>query len=108
MNKKLLAVAVAGVFAAPVAFAQSSVTISGMFKGGYENLSYGNFNSNNSRAAPGVNAGNKSQNGVVDDSSRMIFNVKEDLGGGMAAIVQVDMRIKPDDQQGAASTAATP
>ncbi len=107
MNKKLLAVAVAGVFAAPAAFAQSSVTISGMFKGGYENLSYGNYNSNNSRAAPGVNAGNKSQNGVVDDSSRIIFNVKEDLGGGMAAIVQLDMRIKPDDNgvTGAANTA---
>jgi len=87
MNKKLLAVAVAGVFAAPAAFAQSSVTISGLFKGGYENLSYGNYN----RAV-----GNKSQNGVVDDSSRIIFNVKEDLGGGMAAIGQIDMRFAPD------------
>lgn len=97
MNKKLLAVAVAGVFAAPaVAFAQSSVTISGLLKGGIENVSYSNV------AAPGL--ANKSQHGVADDSSRIIFNVTEDLGGGMAAIGQLDMRIKPDDLQGAAAT----
>jgi predicted porin len=85
MNKKLLAVAVAGVFAAPAAFAQSSVTISGLFKGGYENMKYGNSSKANS-----------SQNGVVDDSSRIIFNVKEDLGGGLSAVGQVDMRFAPD------------
>jgi predicted porin len=88
MNKKLLAVAVAGVFAAPAAFAQSSVTISGLFKGGYENLKYGNY----SRAT-----GHSSQNGVVDDSSRIIFNVVEDLGGGLQAIGQIDVRFKTDD-----------
>jgi predicted porin len=69
------------------------VTISGLIKGGYESAKY----SNSSKA-------NSSQNGVVDDSSRLIFNVKEDLGGGMAAIVQLDMRIKPDDAQGLAPT----
>ena len=88
MNKKLIAVAVAGLFAAPtVALAQSSVTISGMFKGGYENLSYRNYQ----RVAS-----NKSQSGVVDDSSRIIFSVKEDLGGGMSAVGQIDMRFAPD------------
>jgi predicted porin len=97
MNKKLMAVAVAGLFAAPaVALAQSSVTISGLFKGGYENLSIGSYNNNNQRVAPGANAGNSSQNGVVDDSSRIIFNVTEDLGGGLAAIGQIDMRFAPD------------
>jgi predicted porin len=39
---------------------------------------------------------NSSQNGVVDDSSRIIFNVKEDLGGGLSAVGQVDMRFAPD------------
>lgn len=102
MNKKLMAVAVAGLFAAPaVALAQSSVTISGFFKGGYESLKYGNFNPNNVR---GVNGGKSSVNGVADDSSRLIFNVTEDLGGGLAAIGQIDMRFKPDDAQGAAPT----
>jgi|CXWL01.1.fsa_nt_gi predicted porin len=86
MNKKLLAVAVAGVLAAPVAaFAQSSVTISGFLKGGFESLSYGQ-----------TAKANSSQTGVVDDSSRIIFNVREDLGGGLAAIGQVDVRIGLD------------
>jgi predicted porin len=91
MNKRLLAVAVAGALAAPAAaFAQSSVTISGLFKGGFENTKY-----NSSAKA------NNSQTGVVDDSSRLIFNVVEDLGGGLQAIGQYDVRIKLDDAQGA-------
>ncbi|MGQ0510312.1 MAG: porin [Betaproteobacteria bacterium] len=93
MNKKLLAVAVAGVLAAPVAaFAQSSVTISGFLKGGFESLSYGQ-----SAKSPA------SHTGVVDDSSRIIFNVREDLGGGLAAIGQVDMRVGLDTGAIAAS-----
>ena len=95
MNKRLLAVAVAGVFAAPaVAFAQSSVTISGTFKGGFESLKYGNY----SRAV-----GPNSQTGVVDDSSRLIFNVVEDLGGGLQAIGQIDNRFSIDGGAFAAS-----
>jgi len=91
MNKKIAAVAVAGLFAAPaVALAQSSVTISGQLKGGMENLKYSNTSI----------AGKSSQYGIVDDSSRIIFNVREDLGGGLAAIGQMDIRIKPDDLQG--------
>jgi predicted porin len=97
MNKKLIAVAVAGMFAAPTAaLAQSSVTISGLLKGGYESLKIGNYSA--------TRAGNNSQNGVVDDSSRIVFNIVEDLGGGLQAIGQLDMRVKPDDLQGAATT----
>jgi predicted porin len=95
MNKKLIAVAIAGTFAAPAAFAQSSVTISGLLKGGFESQKY----SNSARA-------NNSQSGVVDDSSRIVFNVVEDLGGGLQAIGQLDMRVKPDDQ-GATPAALT-
>ncbi len=98
MNKKLAALAVTGLFAAPtVALAQSSVTISGFLKMGFENLKLGDFSS----ARTGANT-NKSQYGVVDDLSRIIFNVREDLGGGLAAIGQLDIRVKPDDTQGAA------
>lgn len=87
MKKKLLAVAVAGVLAAPVAaLAQSSVTISGFLKGGFEGLSYSQT----------AKVGNTSHTGVVDDSSRIIFNVREDLGGGLAAIGQVDVRVGLD------------
>ncbi len=39
---------------------------------------------------------------MADDSSRIIFNIREDLGGGLAAIGQLDVRVKPDDTQGAA------
>src|SRR6187397_1682611 len=96
MNKKLIAVAVAGMFAAPTAaLAQSSVTISGLLKGGYESLKIGNYSA--------ARAGNNSQHGVVDDSSRIVFNIVEDLGGGLQAIGQLDMRVKPDDSQGAAA-----
>lgn len=88
MNKKVLAVAVAGALALPgVALAQSSVTISGVFKGGFESLKYNDAVAGKSPA---------SQTGIVDDSSRIIFNVREDLGGGLAAIGQIDMRFGLD------------
>jgi predicted porin len=86
MNKRLLAVAVAGALALPAAaFAQSSVTISGIFKGSFEGIKY----SNSGLARDSVT-------GVEDDSSRIIFNVTEDLGGGLQAIGQFDMRLSLD------------
>jgi len=90
MNKKLLAVAVAGALAAPgVALAQSSVTISGFIKMSVESLKIG--------SAAAARAGlNTSQGRLVDDSSRIQFNVVEDLGGGLRAIAQIDWRIAPD------------
>jgi predicted porin len=87
MKKKLLAVAVVGAFALPgAALAQSSVTISGVITGGYEGLSYGQYS----------RAGNSSQQGVVDNGSRLIFGVREDLGGGLTAIGQIDFRFSID------------
>ncbi len=84
MNKKLLVVAVAGALAAPgVALAQSSVTISGIFKVSLENIRIGSK----------VALTNSSENRVADDSSRILFNVVEDLGGGLQAIGQADMRL---------------
>ena len=83
MNKKFLAIAVAGALAAPAAaFAQSSVTISGVFKAGFEGMKYGSSTRNPAGTT-----------GVADDSSRIIFNVREDLGGGLSAIGQYDMRL---------------
>ena len=84
MNKKLLVVAVAGALAAPgVALAQSSVTISGIFKASLENIRIGSK----------VALTNSSENRIADDSSRILFNVVEDLGGGLSAIGQADMRL---------------
>jgi len=92
MNKKLLAVAVAGALAVPgVALAQSSVTISGVFKISVENLKMGDF------SAARVAGANSGYTRMVDDSSRIIFTVVEDLGAGLSALAQLDIRFKVDD-----------
>jgi predicted porin len=89
MKKKLLAVAVAGALAAPgLALAQSSVTISGIFK-----VSLDNVNIRNSARLAGLN---NSETRIADDSSRVLFNIVEDLGGGLQAIAQLDWRIQFD------------
>jgi len=92
MNKKLLAVAVASALAVPVT-ASAQVTISGIFKVGISNISTGGTET--------PNRANSSQLRVDDNSSRILFNVTEDLGGGLAAIGQLDLRFAPD-QAGAA------
>jgi len=90
MNKKLMAVAVAGALAVPgMALAQSSVTISGILKISFDNIKIGDSASSR--------VGNNSENRVSDDSSRVIFGVKEDLGNGLAAVGQVDMRTTLDN-----------
>jgi predicted porin len=100
MNKKLLAVAVAGALAAPgVALAQSTVTISGNFKVGIENLSYSN--------SPATRL-NSSQMRMVDNSSRIIFTTIEDLGNGLAAIGSVDTRFAPDQSASGGSATSNP
>ncbi len=85
MNKKLMAVAVAAAMAPGLALAQSSVTISGVFKTGLDQIRIG------SRVGS-----NTSEWRVTDNSSRMIFNITEDLGGGMQAIGQIDLRFSTD------------
>jgi predicted porin len=100
MNKKLLAVAVAGALAAPgIAFAQAaSVTITGAFKVGLENLSYSGVPSNTRL--------NNSQMRVVDNSSLIIFQMVEPLGNGLDAIAKLDVRFAPD--QNSNNAAGTP
>jgi predicted porin len=92
MQKKLLAVAVAGALFAPVAMAQSSVTISGIFKVGIDQYRI-------SDESP-ARGDNNSENRITDNSSRMIFGITEDLGGGLAGIAQADIRFQPDDAGG--------
>jgi len=84
MNKKLIAVAVAGMFVAPAAFAQTTVTITGKLIGSAGNYSIGG------RAAGTTGA--SSEVLLRDESSRIIFLLREDLGGGMAAIGKFDLR----------------
>jgi len=98
MNKKLMAVAVASALAAPgLALAQSSVTISGYFKVGVDNYKV-------SDAAAGRAGAKNSENRVSDSASRIVFGVNEDLGGGLAAFGQVDIRFNPDSQTTAGTT----
>lgn len=90
MNKKLLAVAVAGALAAPgLALAQaSSVTISGFIKQGVESTAYSGVTSNTRL--------NDSQMRLVDSASRVVFNSTESLGNGLSGIMQVDVRVWPN------------
>jgi len=103
MKKTLIAMAA---LVATSAFAQSSVTISGFLHGSYDAFSIKN--------AGATRTGNKSENRVTDNSSRIIFGMVEDLGGGLSAIGQVDVRFAldaqtrhgPDDNAKAAGGAA--
>lgn len=96
MNKKLLAVAVAGALAAPgLAFAQAStVTIDGVFKMGLESLSMGDATTSGT-STPGSRL-NTSQMRMVDGSSAIHFNIVEGLGNGLSAVAKLDLRFTPD------------
>lgn len=80
MNKKLLALAVAGAFAAPAAMADSSnVTI-----GGYMNFSVDSLKGANTAGTDLVSKTNVSSN-----ASNIYFKGTEDLGNGLSAIWQI-------------------
>ena len=64
------------------------MTISGYFGASYDNFGI-------SSSSPGRTT-NKSEDRVSDQSSRIIFGVREDLGGGLTAIGQYDMRFNLD------------
>ena len=83
MKKTLVALAA---LAATGAYAQ--VTISGYFGGSYDNVTITN--------PAASRTGNKSENRISDHSSRVVFNATEDLGGGLSAIGQFDLRFKLD------------
>jgi len=69
------------------------VTISGIFKVG---LDYSNFSSVPVLAGGLSTRLNSAQARVVDNSSRIIFNVTEGLGNGLDAVAQLDVRFTPD------------
>ncbi|MCL4680908.1 MAG: porin [Rhodocyclaceae bacterium] len=85
MYKKLIGAAIAGLVAVP-AMAQTNVTISGKVAAGWENY----------KLSGGGNTGHDAESRVSDQSSRLIFRVSEDLGGGLQAWGQVDMRYTVD------------
>lgn len=93
MNKKLMAVAVAGALAAPgLAMAQAGTN---------EAVVYGRFNVGiDNWKATGANAGStadfKSRMRVYDSGSRVGFRGKEDLGGGLRAVFQIETGVNTD------------
>lgn len=90
MQKKLMAVAVAGALAMPGIAAAQSVTVSGFFKIGLEQIKI----SQPGTARAGLH---DSEMRVADNSSRLIFGVNEDLGGGLQAVAQLDFRTPLDN-----------
>jgi predicted porin len=99
MKKTLVALAA---IAATSAFAQSTVTISG-----FGNLSYDLFSISQGKAAS-ARTSNTSEDRVTDNSGRIIFNSNEDLGGGMRAFWQVDLRPLMDSTARVSAICATP
>jgi len=84
MKKTLVALAAL----AATAGASAQVTISGYYGASYDSFSVSNQNA--------YRTGNASEDRVSDQSSRIIFGVSEDLGGGLKAIGQYDMRFNLD------------
>ena len=99
MQKKLLAVAVAGALAAPVgALAQSSVTISGALNLWYESAgATGATMQGPIQTTPLANTAGfdvKRRDRIQDGAgSNIRFTVVEDLGGGMQAFGQVESAV---------------
>lgn len=85
MQKKLIALAVAGLVSGG-AFAQSNVTISGLFRMSAEQYKASSTALNDSY----------NYNAVSDQSSMLVFKGREDLGGGAYAGFQIDNRFGGD------------
>lgn len=80
MNKSLIALAVAGVFATSAAMADVSIY-------GQANVSYDLVDND------GSNGNNRDSHGVGSNASRLGFKGSEALGGGLSAIWQVESQI---------------
>lgn len=97
MQKKLIALAIAGLSSA--AFAQSNVTISGQMRVGIDNVTAG--------GATGGVANLTSRTRVVDNNSNIRFAGTEKLGNGLEAWFQVESAIGTSDNVGTTGTQAT-
>jgi predicted porin len=95
MQKKLLAVAVAGALAAPaVAMAQSAVTISGALNFWYESVGASGATNGTAAAAGSLGADVKTRDRIQDAvGSNIRFTVVDDIGGGLQAFGQVESAV---------------
>ena len=88
MQKKLLALAVAGALVPAAAIAQSSVEIYGR-----ANLGIDNYRASGATTGSGI----ASRNRIYDSGSRLGFRVNEALGGGLRAFVVMESGVNIDD-----------
>ena len=105
MNKKLIALAIAGAFAAPFAMADdSNVVIYGEFAGSADYVSGGNYKSTvvtpvGQSPSGGLVAASGEYRGRVSSNNSFIgFKGTEDLGNGWAAVWQYEQSIAIDQQ----------
>src|SRR6476469_10275210 len=104
MNKKLVAVAVAGVLAAPLAAqAQTAnVTLYGRL-----NLTMEAVKGNAPDPNPPVSVANRTVYRVSSNSSRLGVRGSEALGGGLSAIFQIESNVSADTGGGLLGTRET-
>ena len=96
MNKKLLALAVAGAFAAPVAMADTSnVTIYGTINMSVDSVDGGTLQAGGSNANA---ASAERRTRISSNNSNLGFKGTEDLGNGLSAIWQFESAISFDQQ----------
>ena len=104
MKKSLLALAVTGAFAG-AAQAQSSVTVYGVYDGGYA------YTNKEETAVNGTRTNNAVSGfaGGQSASSRLGFRGTEDLGKGLSAVFNLEVGVTPGDGSlGVAASASTP
>lgn len=105
MNKKLIALAVAGACVAPTVMAQTAnpVTLYGRVYVTLESVE-----ADGGTAAQNANTGNRTR--MVDQASYLGVRGTEDLGGGLKAFFQLETAFSPDDAPtiSSAPTASTP
>ena len=101
MNKKLMAVAVAGAFAVPT-LAVAQVTVSGKLGIQLTNVKISDFT-----AARTLAATPNSSTFVNDNASIIRIGAREDLGGGMEAFGQYEIRPNLDGSTGTGTAGAS-
>ena len=95
MQKKLIALAIAGIAAAP-AFAQSTVTV-------YGRVDYGYMSRGGDDGAVSTNGTKTEMASGITGGSRIGFKGSEDLGGGLKAIFEVESGLQNDANNGGSS-----
>lgn len=92
MKKSLIALAVAGAFAAPAFAASSNVDVYGTIRMSVDHVSAGNQ----------VNGNGENDGWAINDqTSRIGFKGTEDLGGGLKAVWQIEQQLSTTDPTGA-------